>query len=244
MVSLLTSSGSRLELAPNRMYVLGRDASCDFVVEDVMCSRQHARVTVGGTGRSVTIEDLGSKNGTFVDGEPLVGRALLSDGSRIQIGTTVYLLSMLDAPGAGGAELLETGTVAFERGSAGRLRGVVHNHAMRGNPKTGFAGQLSLFPFVDVLQLLMRTARNGRLQIEAPGIRGKVEFRLGQVQAAQCGSRSGMDALERLARLEDGIFWVVETTAPVERSVKMSGDRLLFELCRVLDEDTREPVDD
>jgi hypothetical protein len=36
----------------------------------------------------------------------------------------------------------------------------------------------------------------------------------------------------------------VETTAPIERSIKMSGDRLLFELCRILDEDTKEPVDD
>lgn len=240
MVSLLTASGGRLELAPNRMYVLGRDTSCDFVLDDVMCSRHHARITVGGTGHSVLLEDLGSKNGTFVDGDPLKGRALLTDGSRIQLGSTIYMLSLLDAPGAGAGELLETGTVAFERGPGGShpLTGVLRSRETRS--KTGFAGQLALFTFIDVLQLLMRTARNGTLHLEAGALKGRIDLRMGEVHAAKCGSLRDIDALARLARLDDGLFWMVETEAACKRTMQIEGARLLFELCRMLDEDTKE----
>ncbi len=48
-------------------------------------SRRHARIVVSGA--SATIEDLGSKNGTFLDGRRLTSTQALSDGSRVKIGT-------------------------------------------------------------------------------------------------------------------------------------------------------------
>jgi pSer/pThr/pTyr-binding forkhead associated (FHA) protein len=46
--------------------VLGREASASIRIDDDMVSRHHARIAV--EGRQATIEDLGSKNGTLVDG--------------------------------------------------------------------------------------------------------------------------------------------------------------------------------
>jgi Inner membrane component of T3SS, cytoplasmic domain/Domain of unknown function (DUF4389) len=67
--------------------VLGRDPSAGIVVEDPEASRRHASMSVeGGTA---TVEDLGSTNGTFVNGERLSGPKTLSDGDKLRIGTTV-----------------------------------------------------------------------------------------------------------------------------------------------------------
>ena len=41
MASLLTVSGQRIELEPNRSYIMGRSAKCDLVVQDVASSRKH-----------------------------------------------------------------------------------------------------------------------------------------------------------------------------------------------------------
>ena len=57
--------------AANRALFLGRDETCDFVVDDSSVSRRHARVYVDGSpGRPsrVVLQDLGSTNGTLVNG--------------------------------------------------------------------------------------------------------------------------------------------------------------------------------
>ena len=67
--------------------VLGRDTSAGIVLEDAESSRRHASISVEGTTASV--EDLGSTNGTFVNGERIQGSRQLSSGDKIRIGTTV-----------------------------------------------------------------------------------------------------------------------------------------------------------
>jgi pSer/pThr/pTyr-binding forkhead associated (FHA) protein len=72
--------------------IIGRDSHSDVVVNDDHVSRRHARVTFA-PGGPVTIEDLGSRNGTFVNGVP-VTRQVLSVGHRIAVGSrTAFLVS-------------------------------------------------------------------------------------------------------------------------------------------------------
>lgn len=66
---------------------LGRDPQNSVFLNDMTVSRRHARMDLAGTSDDVaTIEDLGSLNGTWVDGA-IINKAMLSDGSTIQIGT-------------------------------------------------------------------------------------------------------------------------------------------------------------
>ena len=58
--------------------MLGRDPGCDVVVNDRQVSRYHVRLQP--TKRGVEIEDLGSKNGTLLRGQPLMGKVVLMDG--------------------------------------------------------------------------------------------------------------------------------------------------------------------
>ena len=69
--------------------VLGRDDSADIILDDPGISRRHSelRVTLDGPHVVTTIRDLGSTNGTFVNGERVTS-AHLSDGDRITVGRT------------------------------------------------------------------------------------------------------------------------------------------------------------
>lgn len=82
-------------LPPGVVHV-GRGADCFICLEDPGVSRLHFRVVVG---RTVMIEDLGSKNGTLVNGEHVRGSRPLNDGDEIRVGERVFVVS-LGAPGA------------------------------------------------------------------------------------------------------------------------------------------------
>lgn len=72
------------ELRPGEN-VIGRDADVAVVVPLKAISRRHARLTVAGD--AVTIEDLGSKNGTWVRGRRITGSTELADGDEIRLGS-------------------------------------------------------------------------------------------------------------------------------------------------------------
>jgi serine/threonine protein kinase len=74
--------------------IVGRARDCDIQVRDSQASRHHCRLTFGGS--AWVIDDLGSNNGTIVNGGP-VATAELKDGDRIQLGETVLWLMGIDA---------------------------------------------------------------------------------------------------------------------------------------------------
>ncbi|MDO5119492.1 MAG: FHA domain-containing protein [Coriobacteriales bacterium] len=79
-------TGQVFELS-DTLVSLGRDPSNTIFLNDMTVSRRHARIDLAGVSSGyATVEDLGSLNGTWVDGA-IVNRAMLKDGSTIQIGT-------------------------------------------------------------------------------------------------------------------------------------------------------------
>jgi pSer/pThr/pTyr-binding forkhead associated (FHA) protein len=67
---------------------VGRGGGCGIVLaDDQFVSTVHARVF--RRGDDVFVEDLGSRNGTFVNGHPVEGTARLKRGDRVQFGQTV-----------------------------------------------------------------------------------------------------------------------------------------------------------
>lgn len=67
---------------------IGRDATCQIILDDPHVSRFHAELCCR-SGNQVSIRDLGSTNGVFVNGKKIVEQALL-DGDKIKIGTRHY----------------------------------------------------------------------------------------------------------------------------------------------------------
>ncbi|MGI6755474.1 MAG: FHA domain-containing protein [Atopobiaceae bacterium] len=80
------STGEVFELDETDI-TLGRDPKNSVFLNDMTVSRKHAHIDLTSiTAGIATIEDLGSLNGTWVDGA-IVNKATLKDGSTIQIGT-------------------------------------------------------------------------------------------------------------------------------------------------------------
>jgi len=69
--------------------LFGRDVTSDIVLGDTEVSRQHARIT--HTAGGYVLEDLGSTNGTFVNGERLISPRVLNPGDLIGFGEGVTL---------------------------------------------------------------------------------------------------------------------------------------------------------
>ena len=75
----------------DRQYVLsegnvkiGRSSDAAVRIDAAGVSRHHARIVI--SGNEARVEDLGSKNGTYVDGKPVTSACLLKDGDEIRIG--------------------------------------------------------------------------------------------------------------------------------------------------------------
>ncbi|GIK28415.1 MAG: FHA domain-containing protein [Chloroflexi bacterium] len=71
------------------VHSLGRDIANDIVINDAEVSRHHLRFQRGVDG--FTIADLGSTNGTFINGQRLVGSRPLNHGDTVSLGETVTL---------------------------------------------------------------------------------------------------------------------------------------------------------
>ncbi|MEX2144073.1 MAG: FHA domain-containing protein [Anaerolineales bacterium] len=73
-----------------RSFLMGRDPSCDLVLNDVEVSRRHARLIAQSGGYA--IEDLGSTNGTYVNEQRIKTVVPLQPGATIRLGDHVTLL--------------------------------------------------------------------------------------------------------------------------------------------------------
>src|SRR5512146_3452468 len=79
--------------------VIGRDSSSNIAINDAEVSRKHARLNYQG-GKYV-IEDLGSTNGTFVNGQRLVSPVVLKSGDVISLGEQIVLMYEVLMPDVG-----------------------------------------------------------------------------------------------------------------------------------------------
>jgi DNA-binding CsgD family transcriptional regulator len=100
-------SGVGIKLAQGKTLV-GRARTCDLVLADDSVSRLHAELSVKGP--TVTVRDLDSHNGTFVDDEQIES-CTLQFGQRLRFGSVTFVLMSDGVKGHGSTADLETGSV-------------------------------------------------------------------------------------------------------------------------------------
>jgi DNA-binding winged helix-turn-helix (wHTH) protein len=84
--------GGRVTLRQGE-HLIGRDPDMAVRIKDPSVSRRHARVRIAGD--DATVEDLGSKNGTLIDGHPIASAVRLSDGDEIVVGSVRMVVRIL-----------------------------------------------------------------------------------------------------------------------------------------------------
>jgi predicted component of type VI protein secretion system len=82
-------AGKKVKLLPGEL-IIGRDEAAKLRIASSDVSRQHCKLVV--TADSVTVFELGSRNGTFIDGVPIHGSQELDSGSTLTVGPMTFRL--------------------------------------------------------------------------------------------------------------------------------------------------------
>ncbi|HJK89520.1 MAG TPA: DUF4388 domain-containing protein [Polyangiaceae bacterium LLY-WYZ-15_(1-7)] len=214
--------GGEFPLPEEGEIVIGRSSELDMVLVEDMVSRRHAKITV--TGGQIFIQDLGSTNGSFVNGEK-IKRARLNEGDRILIGTSIIKVIATE-----GAQSLREAKAHLEDVAAGKRTSQVRT-------MTGDIGEV---PLPDLLQLFAASKKSGVLVIRTDTDTGKIYLDKGSVVYAVINDNydvSPMKSFYRIVTWQQGTF---DMEPPEDREflepIEMSTEALLMEAMRQLDE--------
>jgi hypothetical protein len=221
--------GGEFPIASEKPILIGRSSDLDMVLVEDMVSRKHARISM--QGEQIWIEDLGSTNGTFVNGEK-IKRARLKEGDRVLIGTSILKLIASDAPRDGMDAKRELESVA---------------QARRTSQQRTMSGSIEEVPLPDLLQLFGTSKKSGVLVIRTDNDVGRIYLKKGIVAFAVINDLDDVQPTKSLYRMltwPKGLFDLdppEETEFPNEMHATVQ--ELLIEGMRQLDEFNRIRVD-
>ncbi len=225
--------GGEFPLKLNRQILIGRSSDLDMVLVEDMVSRKHAKITC--QDGKVYIEDLGSTNGTFVNGEK-TRQARLKEGDRILIGTSILKLV---AQGIG--QNLDDSLVkkrleeAAEAAAARQTRSI-----------SSMTGKIDEVPLPDLLQLFGTSKKSGVLHVRG-AMEAHIFLRQGRVYYSVIDGQHSLGPRKSFFRIvawESGDFELLppddqEFAVELESSTEallMEGLRQLDELRRIQEE--------
>jgi pSer/pThr/pTyr-binding forkhead associated (FHA) protein len=162
--------GGEFPLKADKQIVIGRSSELDMVLVEDMVSRKHAKIMI--SAGAITIEDLGSTNGTFVNGEK-VKQARLKEGDRILIGTSILKLIQQ------GADSVPVDEKVVRQ----KLEEAAAAQAARSTKTSSMTGKIEEIPLPDLLQLFHTSKKNGVLVITGER-EGRIYLRQGRVYYA------------------------------------------------------------
>ena len=199
--------------------VLGRSRSCDLALQTADASRRHAEIVPLSGGWLV--RDLGSTNGTYVNGDRIEERELRT-GDRIEIGGDLITFCVVDAAleGEPGGVADDAQTVLQERPALGEC----------------ITGSLSEIPPYAVLQMLEMGRKNGVLELDTSDGTGQLWLWDGAPVHAETKTRCGFDAAITIANATSGRFSFEPGRAAPDHTIQASVTELLLEASRQLDE--------
>lgn len=224
--------GGEFPLTPGKEVLVGRSADLELVLLEEMVSRKHARLIHDDEGLVIT--DLGSTNGTFVNGER-VERTVLKEGDRFLIGTSIFKVVTQ-----------QDGTLPLDdQAIRERLEEVAAAKPKKGGAMNGLIDEVSI---PNLLQLFQASRKSGVLHLEGEGgQRGRIYLDQGRATYAEIDDARSLGpqkAIHRLIGWSSGTF---ELAPPEERSfeeelqgstegILMEGTRQQDELARLAPE--------
>jgi pSer/pThr/pTyr-binding forkhead associated (FHA) protein len=221
--------GGEYPLAEGQEIVIGRSSELDMVLVEEMVSRKHARIALAeGT---ISIEDLGSTNGTFVNGEK-VQQGTLREGDRVLIGTNILkvVAAPQDAEARANLKAMAVGRVTAKQQAGSR--GTEEAPRMSGN--------LEEIPLPDLLQLFGTSRKAGVLVLRSSGREGRIYLNDGRIRFAEFDGMPGVPPLKALYRMlgwQTGLFALdPPDTREIDGAIDVSAQEVLMEGFRQQDE--------
>jgi pSer/pThr/pTyr-binding forkhead associated (FHA) protein len=220
--------GGEFPLGEGQEIVIGRSSELDMVLVEEMVSRKHARIAL--TDGVINIEDLGSTNGTFVNGEK-VDRGTLKEGDRVLIGTNILKVI---ATAQDAEQKLDLKSVAAGRVTARQRMSRAAEEAPR------MSGSLEEIPLPDLLQLFGTSRKNGVLVLRTETREGRIYLAEGKVRFATIDGSENVRPLKAVYRMLEwstGMFALdPPDTREFENPVDASAQEILMEGFRQQDE--------
>ncbi|MCP4606668.1 MAG: DUF4388 domain-containing protein [Proteobacteria bacterium] len=219
--------GGEYVLPTNKDIFIGRSSEIDLVLMEDMVSRKHARLWI--QDKMIHIQDLGSTNGTFVNGEK-ISTTVINRGDRILIGTSIMKVVETDQQ-----QVRETRTdnsPIMQEGSE-VSRTTVHS-------SRSMVGTINEVPLPDLTQLFSTSKKTGTLVINRDDVIGKIHLSNGKLIYASISDSPNLSPLKAIYRIlswEDGTFELLGPEShDFDETIDMPTEHILMEGLRQLDE--------
>lgn len=210
--------GSEYPLTEAGEMLVGRSGDVQIVLAEDMVSRRHARIWYDGS--RISIEDLGSTNGTFVNGEK-IKRTDLKEGDRVLIGSSIFKVVAAD-------------------NAASQPRRRPDELPMTRTQARTMTGTIDEIPLPDILQLLSSSKKTGILVVNSAQGVGRIRLRKGTVIHASIQGLEGLAPLKAAYRMlgwTQGTFELeAADESPVPGEIELAVHELLMEGLRQTDE--------
>jgi pSer/pThr/pTyr-binding forkhead associated (FHA) protein len=214
---LLRTGAPALGLERGTRMSFGRSPSCDLSIPSQRVSRMHAEITWDGD--QPILRDLGSENGTLVNGRPIREHPL-ADRDELAIGP--YLCTFRSVSGKG--SLKEALTLADSKSDTQEM------------DLAALSGRLDSISLFEILKALEFNEKTGTLEIFETGhADGRLIIRAGVPIYAAIGDLSGERAVFSLLSHEDGSFRFTAEAEEVEPNLDQSISELLLDAQRKMD---------
>jgi pSer/pThr/pTyr-binding forkhead associated (FHA) protein len=218
--------GGEFPIVPDKQIVVGRSSDLDMVLVEDMVSRKHARIAMQQD--QIWIEDLGSTNGTFVNGEK-IKRARLKEGDRVLIGTSILKVIAGDA----------TSPAARDEAQVKQnLENVAAAH--RTSQARTMSGSIEEVPLPDLLQLFGTSKKSGVLVVRTEDDVGKIFMRKGLIYFVLINDLDDVPPLKSMYRMLSWAKGNFDLDPPDEREfpneINVSVQEVLMEGLRQMDE--------
>jgi pSer/pThr/pTyr-binding forkhead associated (FHA) protein len=218
--------GGEFPIVPDKQIVVGRSSDLDMVLVEDMVSRKHARIAMQQD--QIWIEDLGSTNGTFVNGEK-IKRARLKEGDRVLIGTSILKVIAGDATSPAARDEAQV-KQNLENVAAAR----------RTSQARTMSGSIEEVPLPDLLQLFGTSKKSGVLVVRTEDDVGKIFMRKGLIYFVVINDLDDVPPLKSMYRMLSWSKGLFDLDPPDEKEypneINVSVQEVLMEGLRQMDE--------
>jgi hypothetical protein len=215
---------------------IGRADDNTLVIAERRVSRQHARIDWDESQKKFTLSDLGSSNGTYLNGQkiPSLTQFPLHDWDKIRIATAVFTTRFVDDPSIIKGEFKELRqhvhsdvTEIFE---VAEIESMLHQ-------TPSLSGDLEHLCPIELFQMIETSRKTGMLTLKTDVDEGKFGIVEGNIITAKYNGLIGEPAAFEALKCNKGKFaFLLQTEIKEPAQITLPTTMLLMEGCRLLDE--------